>query len=104
MNFYFSPAWKERLYVSGYGKTFILDDLPHTTKVTYLPSEDVWHIKAPDGLGEKWPELRADLEAWCKMNGRELRIDDSAPLHQEAISEPKPAQRQSFWNWFSKRH
>jgi hypothetical protein len=103
MSFYFSPAWKELLYVSGYGQTIILDDLPHTTKVTYLPSEEVWRTKAPDGLGDKWHELRTDLEAWCKMNGRELRIDDDAPLHQESTGKPKPVRRLSFWDWFTKR-
>jgi hypothetical protein len=107
MSFHFSAAWKERLFVSGYGQTFVLEDDPYTTNEAYLPSEQVWRTKAPDGLGDKWGELRADMETWCKANGREMRINDRATVYQEFTGAPKAKKpssgRLSLWEWLKKR-
>lgn len=78
--FKFQPRWKEELLVIGPGGTLILE-LPMGILSAYLPTEVVWRKKAPAWAGNLWPQLRAELEAWCLTNKAQLIIDETADVY-----------------------
>jgi len=65
--------------VQGPGGQFVLE-LPMGVLSAYLPSEKTWAKKSPDWAVDLYPQLRNELQAWCKMNKAELIIDDSAQV------------------------
>jgi hypothetical protein len=77
--FSFQPRWKEELVVTGPGGSFILE-LPMGSLSAYLPTEQVWHDKAPSWARDLWPVLKAELEQWCRDNDAALRIDETATI------------------------
>lgn len=77
--FSFAPRWKEELVVSGPGGSFVLE-LPMGILSAYLPSEATWPDKAPAWAAGLWPQLRAELEHWCRANGAQFHIEDRAPV------------------------
>jgi hypothetical protein len=46
----------------------------------YLPTEDAWKRKAPAWAHELWPDLKAELEAWCRKNKAQFVVDESASV------------------------
>ena len=75
--FKFQPRWKEELVVTGDGGQFILE-LPMGVLSAYLPTELAWKLKSPEWAKNQYFELRQELEAWCKENGAEFCIDETA--------------------------
>ena len=80
--FRFSPRWKEELVVSGPGGSFILE-LPMGVLTAYLPTEEAFRVRAPEWARELWPQLRRELEAWCKANAAGFVIDATAAVWNE---------------------
>ena len=76
-SFEFKPRWKEELVVSSNNGSFVLD-LPMGVLSAYLPTQDIWYEIAPMWAKDSWPELRRELEAWCKENNAKLIIDATA--------------------------
>ena len=78
--FTFRPRWKEELVCTGPGGSFVLE---FTMGVlgAYLPPEEVWLHKSPEWARHLWPELKAELEAWCKANKAKFVIDESAAVY-----------------------
>jgi len=82
--FQFKARWKEELVVTGPGGSFILE-LPMGVLSAYLPTEDVWRVKAPAWAVHLWSVLKSELEVWCLENHAQLFIDETAnvwPLSQ----------------------
>lgn len=78
--FKFQPRWKEELVVTGSGGSFILE-LPMGILSAYLPTEKVWVQKAPSWAKDLYPELKNELEAWCKENKAKFVIDETAGVY-----------------------
>jgi hypothetical protein len=78
--FTFLPRWKEELVCTGHGGSFILE-LPMGVLSAYLPTEDAWRRKAPAWARDLWPELKSELEAWCKANNAKFVIDGTAAVY-----------------------
>ena len=78
--FKFQPRWKEELVVTGPGGSFILE-LPMGILSAYLPTEQVWERKAPSWAKDLWPDLKKELEVWCKENKAEFVIDETAAVY-----------------------
>ncbi|UJW84172.1 hypothetical protein [Devosia sp. SL43] len=77
--FTFSPRWKEELVVSGPGGSFVLE-LPMGILSACLPTEEAWPGKAPAWAIDLWPQLRTELEHWCRANDAQFYIEDNAPV------------------------
>ena len=77
--FSFLPRWKEELVVTGPGGTFILE-LPMGVLTAYLPTEEAFRNKAPEWARELWPQLREELEDWCRFNNAGLVIEATAAV------------------------
>ena len=80
--FTFQPRWKEELVVTSKNGSFILD-LSMGILSAYLPTQNVWHEKAPIWAKDSWPELKQELEAWCKENNAKFIIDATAIVYSE---------------------
>jgi hypothetical protein len=80
--FKFQPRWKEELVVVGNGGSFVLE-LPMGILTAYLPTEEVWQESAPIWARALWPDLRAELEDWCKKNDAGFEIDRTATVFPE---------------------
>ncbi|MBC6982660.1 hypothetical protein H8B08_12980 [Caulobacter sp. 17J80-11] len=78
--FQFKPRWKEELVVTGPGGSFVLE-LPMGVLSAYLPTEQAWRGKAPDWAIDLWPELKNDLEQWCRENHAQFIIDETATVN-----------------------
>ena len=78
--FKFQPRWKEELVVTGPGGSFILE-LPMGIFSAYLPTESAWNKKAPSWAKELYPELKQELETWCKENKAKFIIDETAGIY-----------------------
>jgi hypothetical protein len=78
--FTFQPRWKEELVCTGPGGDFVLE-LTMGVLGAYLPLEATWNQKAPEWARQLWPQLRTDLEAWCKANNAKFIIDESATVY-----------------------
>ncbi len=48
----------------------------------YLPTEKVWRLKSPEWARDLWPELEADLKAWCNANGAAFYVYEFADVYQ----------------------
>ena len=68
--------------VTGPGGRFVLE-LPMGVLSAYLPTESAWIKKAPAWSRELWPVLRVELEAWCKENGAQFFIEETADVYPE---------------------
>ena len=77
--FSFLPRWKEELVVTGPGGSFILE-LPMGRLTAYLPTEDAFRSKAPEWARGLWPQLRDELQEWCKFNNAGFVIDATAAV------------------------
>jgi len=75
--FTFQPRWKEELVCTGPGGSFVLE-LPMGVLSAYLPTEAMWQSKAPVWARDLWPELKIELESWCRNNKAQFVIDESA--------------------------
>lgn len=75
--FTFQPRWKEELVCTGPGGSFVLE-LPMGVLSAYLPTEDAWKAKAPAWARHLWPDLKLELEAWCKKSKAQFIIDETA--------------------------
>ena len=80
--FAFKPRWKEQLVVTSKNGSFVLE-LPMGVLSAYLPTQDVWREIAPLWAKDNWPELRQDLEVWCKQNNAKFIIDATATVDPE---------------------
>jgi hypothetical protein len=80
--FKFQPRWKEELVVAAPKGKFVLE-MPMGEYSAYLPPLHVWQDIGPEWARDLWPILHAELEAWCKTNGAELRIDETASVFLE---------------------
>ncbi len=78
--FKFQPRWKEELVVTGPGGSFILE-LPMGVLSAYLPTESAWKKKAPNWAKELYPELKQELESWCKESKAEFVVDETAGIY-----------------------
>lgn len=78
--FTFQPRWKEELVCTHVGGSFVLE-LPMGILSAYLPTEEVWKVKAPAWARDLWPELKTQLEAWCRANEADFYIDESADVY-----------------------
>jgi hypothetical protein len=78
--FTFSPRWKEELVCTGPGGTFILE-LTMGVLGAYLPTEEVWRRRAPEWARDLWPQLKTELEAWCRANHAKFVIDETAAVY-----------------------
>ena len=78
--FTFQPRWKEELVCTGPGGSFVLE-LPMGILSAYLPTEEAWKRKAPAWACDLWPELKTELEAWCRANHDQFYIDASAAVY-----------------------
>ena len=78
--FKFQPRWKEELIVTGPGGSFILE-LPMGKLSAFLPTEVVWEEKAPLWAKSLYPELKQELEVWCKENNADFIIDVTAGVY-----------------------
>ena len=77
----FLPRWKEELVVTAPGGKFILD-LPMGIFSACLPTQAAWRRKAPPWAQDLWPQLRAELEVWCRQNNAKFIIDERAGVHE----------------------
>jgi hypothetical protein len=75
--FRFSPRWKEMMVVTGH---FTLDFWMGIPTIS-LPPEERWRAVAPLWAAELWPELKAELEDWCRDNNTKLEIDEKAAVY-----------------------
>ena len=80
--FEFHPRWKEELLVTGDGGAFVLE-LAMGVPSVYLPTQTVWKDSGPEWARELWPELKAELDEWCKSNKIDLYIEESASVFAE---------------------
>ena len=80
MTFQFSPRWKEMMIVTGPGGHFTLDFWMGIPTIS-LPPEGRWREVAPSWAAELWPELKAELEDWCRDNNTKLEIDPKAAVY-----------------------
>ncbi len=78
--FIFQPRWKEELVVTGSGGSFILE-LPMGILSAYLPTEEVWLQKSPSWAKEMYPDLKSELETWCKENKAKFIVDATAGVY-----------------------
>jgi hypothetical protein len=78
--FCFQPRWKEELVVTASGGSFVLE-LSMGMLSVYLPTEAEWQRRAPGWAISLWPNLKAELEAWCRENNSALCIDASADVY-----------------------
>lgn len=78
--FRFLPRWKEELVVTGDGGSFILE-LPMGVLSAYLPTQEAWQQRSPEWAKSLWPELKAELEDWCRQNNAKFYIDASADVY-----------------------
>lgn len=78
--FSFAPRWKEELVCTAPGGTLVLE-LPMGILTAYLPTEEAWQARAPEWARGLWPELKHDLEAWCKANQAQFIIDPTAMVY-----------------------
>ncbi len=78
--FRFSPRWKEMIIVTGPGGHFTLDYWMGIPTIC-LPPEERWRDVAPHWAVDLWPELRAELKAWCQANNTKLEIDPKAAVY-----------------------
>jgi len=78
--FRFQPQWKEELVVTGPGGSLVLE-LPMGILSAYLPTEDAWSRKAPAWAKHLYPQLKQELEQWCRDNDAEFIIDASAAVY-----------------------
>ena len=78
--FKFQARWKEELVVTGPGGSFILE-LPMGVLSAYLPTESAWNKKAPPWAKDLYPELKKELEIWCRENKAEFVIDETAGVY-----------------------
>ena len=78
--FQFSPRWKEMMIVTGPGGHFTLDFSMGIPTIS-LPPEERWRDVAPDWAADLWPELKAELEDWCRDNNTKLAIDEKAGVY-----------------------
>ena len=75
--FTFQARWKEELVVTGPGGQFVLE-LPMGVLTAYLPTEKIWIKKAPHWARKLYPQIKQDLQEWCKENKANLVIDETA--------------------------
>jgi hypothetical protein len=80
LTFQFSPRWKEMMIVTGPGGHFTLDFWMGIPTIS-LPPEERWRDVAPSWAAELWPELKAELEDWCRNNNTKLEIDEKAGVY-----------------------
>jgi len=78
--FHFQPRWKEELVVTADGGSFVLE-LPMGRLSAYLPTEAEWQRRAPGWAWSLWPNLKAELEGWCRENNAQLFIDPTADVY-----------------------
>ena len=78
--FQFSPRWKEMMVVTGPGGHFTLDFWMGIPTIS-LPPEERWREVAPSWAAELWPELKVELEDWCRDNNTKLEIDPKAAVY-----------------------
>ena len=78
--FKFQPRWKEELVCTGPGGSFVLE-LPMGILSAYLPTEESWRVKAPEWARDLWPELKSELEAWCRANNAKFYIEATAAVY-----------------------
>lgn len=78
--FTFQPRWKEELVCTCHGGSFVLE-LTMGRLGAYLPTEDAWKLKSPLWARDLWPELKSELEAWCKANNAKFVIDETAAVY-----------------------
>jgi hypothetical protein len=78
--FRFQPRWKEELVVTGSGGSFVLE-LPMGVLSAYLPSENEWKEHGPEWARDLWPELRRDLDEWCRTHNADLYIIATASVY-----------------------
>jgi hypothetical protein len=57
-------------------------ELPMGVLSAYLPTEKVWRLKAPEWARDLWPELEADLKAWCRANHAAFYVYEFADFYQ----------------------
>ena len=78
--FHFQPRWKEELVVSGRGGSFVLE-LPMGVLSAHLPTEAEWKRHAPEWARSLWPELKRELEDWCRENDAQFHIYPFASVY-----------------------
>jgi len=81
--FTFQPWWKEELVCTGPGGSFVLE-LPMGILSAYLPTEEVWKRAAPAWAHELWPDLKSELEAWCKKHNAKFVVEETANVWCDA--------------------
>ena len=78
--FQLSPRWKEMMIVTGPGGHFTLDYWMGIPTIA-LPPEQRWREVAPDWAAHLWPELKHELDDWCRDNKTKLEIDPKAAVY-----------------------
>ena len=78
--FTFQPRWKEELVCTGPGGSFVLD-LPMGILTACLPTEAAWKRKAPEWARDLWPQLKTELQDWCRANNAKFVIDENAAVY-----------------------
>ena len=77
--FRFEPRWKEVLVVRAEAGAFELV-LSMGIMTAYLPAQAEWQRQAPEWARPLWPQLRDELEEWCRGNGTQFIIDPSGTV------------------------
>ncbi|MBD9478106.1 hypothetical protein [Pseudoxanthomonas sp. PXM02] len=72
--FQFQPKWKEKLVCSHPAGSFSLD-MPMGVVSVILPSEASWPQHSPPWARSLWPQLHAELSAWCASNNIPLHVE-----------------------------
>lgn len=88
--FSFQPQWKEELVVRAEAGSFVLG-LAMGIPTAYLPTEAEWERQAPDWARSLWPQLREELEEWCRGNGTHFFV--GPPGYVSPYSDPVPIVR-----------
>lgn len=79
VTFRFQPRWREELVCScELGAVVIEMTMGGVKGHVYLPSESIWQRQAPEWARPLWPELHAQLTAWCGSERMPLDVEDNA--------------------------
>ena len=56
-------------------------ELPMGKLTAILPTEEVWRQKAPEWAVPLWPQLKSELEEWCRKNNAGFEIDSTGDVY-----------------------
>lgn len=76
----FEYRWKEVLVCTAAEGSFGLEMTMGKVGV-YLPTEEIWKLRAPGWAKQDWAVLFDDLKAWCSDQNVPLHIDETAVVY-----------------------